>query len=57
MWRRPQHQAMDPILLLFILLVVTNVSVLGAGATKAVIRTWRAREGRTRQHPGGRLVD
>jgi len=47
---------MDPIVMMLILLATANVTVLGAGATRAAIRTWRARERRARR-PRGRLVD
>lgn len=56
MRRGGQHQAMDPIVVLLILLLTANFAVLGAGATKAALRAWRERERRPR-HPRGRLID
>ncbi|MFP5341654.1 MAG: hypothetical protein ACLGIJ_01830 [Candidatus Limnocylindria bacterium] len=37
---------MEPVLAILSLLIAANLAVLGAGATRAVVLTWRARERR-----------
>lgn len=44
--RTAQHRAMEPLLAVLSLLIAANLAVLGAGATRAAVLTWRERERR-----------